>query len=616
MDVMLQEVMGRVDEKWPSECFDKYEPIDVLGKGSFGLVWLSRRIPDNKAKDNKKKTAGGRGTNGSCDDLKKTNDDDDKNGNNDEKEDEFVAIKSIHIKDEKCKVYAEREIRILSELRHPHIIRLLHAYEVHNNQSRVVVMQLARGPNLHQLVVKRGALGLPLSRLVTRQLVAAVSYLHGRAVLHRDIKPSNCILALREDSNNIKQAYDWFQDDAIWSNKELGKLAVAQNKWKLMLVDFGFARALEKDEIESQAKKMRNSIRFESLSNNNNTTAASASATASTTERKETAPNKGDNQQSKAYVPRSMYPKQKVISEDVEAEDEEDSIEADMKALENIVIKAADNLRKSFKAPIAGMDPFDQDKPRERLSTVSMMIPVAEEEEELLEEQSMTTPPTRSSGTTGGGTARKQPHGSNPIRRKTVARQQVRSMSALGTKAYAAPEIRKELRHKNVEDFKKANAAMTECVADYGMIVDAYSVGWTLRVALTGVLPQFTISEYLEEREGVELEQPDDEDEIYKPPEGCCCFVTEELPIVRIRDPSMLPAAATLLITRLTEKNPEDRMTVREAQNDPYVAGEADEHDPPYSIPSGDVPSGHGDPVVPLECAKELSKLTVQYHTT
>lgn len=543
MDVMLQEVMDRVDDEWPEECFAKYERIDVLGKGSFGLVWLARR----KAK------------------------------RTDEFDDEFVAIKSILIKNEKGKVYAEREIRILQELRHPHIIRLIHAYDVHANKSRVVVMQLARGPNLHQLVVRRGALGLPLSRLVTRQLIAAVSYLHGRAVLHRDIKPSNCILALRDESKTVN-GYDWVEDDAIWSNRELGKEAVANQKWKLMLVDFGFARALEKEEIESQSKKMRNSIVFES-----------------SVERKE-AP-KNDVSTSKVYVPRSMYPKR--ISEDAAVEDEDDSIEADMLALESIVIKAADNLRKSFKTPISHEN---DDKPRARQSMISMMIP--EEDEEEVNGKSIPSKVRKSSG------LRK-----SNLRRKTVARQQVRSMSALGTKAYAAPEIRKQLRHKNEEDTEKANAAMTECVADYGMIVDAYSVGWTLRVALTGVLPQFTISEYMEEREEVELEQSGDEDLHYKPPEGWCCCEAFEDPIVRIRDPSMLPAAATLLITRLTEKNPEDRMTVREAQNDPYIAGEADEKDPVYTLPSGDVPSGHGDPVVPLECAAELSRITVQYHT-
>ena len=38
---------------------------------------------------------------------------------------------------------------------------------------------------------------------------------------------------------------------------------VARNKWKMMLVDFGFARALEGKEVESQKKHLRNSIALE-----------------------------------------------------------------------------------------------------------------------------------------------------------------------------------------------------------------------------------------------------------------------------------------------------------------------------------------------------------------
>ena len=67
-----------------------------------------------------------------------------------------------------------------------------------------------------------------------------------------------------------------------------------------------------------------------------------------------------------------------------------------------------------------------------------------------------------------------------------------------------------------------------------------------------------------------------------------------------------------MLITSMTEKNPEDRMTVREAQNHPWIHG--DEVEGVFVPPLGDVPSQHGDPVVPLNCASSLSKLAVQYH--
>ena len=137
-------------QDWPAEAEEKYERLEILGKGSFGMVWMARRVKPAV----------------------------------DDEDEEFVAIKNIHIKDNKGSVYAEREIGILRELRHPNIIRLIRAYDLFNS-TRLVVMQLARGPNLHQLVVKRGALGLPLCRLVARQLIAAVGYMHGRAVIHR-----------------------------------------------------------------------------------------------------------------------------------------------------------------------------------------------------------------------------------------------------------------------------------------------------------------------------------------------------------------------------------------------------------------------------------------------
>jgi len=124
---------------WPRAAESKYERIEVLGKGSFGMVWMAERFGEAE----------------------------------DEFDDQFVAVKNINIKDDKAKVYAEREISILQELRHPNVIRLIRSYPIHCG-SRLVIMQLARGPNLHQVIIKRGALGLPLARLVSRQLVAAV----------------------------------------------------------------------------------------------------------------------------------------------------------------------------------------------------------------------------------------------------------------------------------------------------------------------------------------------------------------------------------------------------------------------------------------------------------
>ena len=52
-------------ETWPDEAEEKYERIEVLGKGSFGMVWMARRVTAAENKD----------------------------------DDEFVAVKNILIKD-------------------------------------------------------------------------------------------------------------------------------------------------------------------------------------------------------------------------------------------------------------------------------------------------------------------------------------------------------------------------------------------------------------------------------------------------------------------------------------------------------------------------------------
>ena len=69
-----------------------------------------------------------------------------------------------------------------------------------------------------------------------------------------------------------------------------------------------------------------------------------------------------------------------------------------------------------------------------------------------------------------------------PMRRgASFQRVPIRAMSALGSRAYAAPEV-KQARRKSEDDH-----ALAENVADYGLIADAFSVGCTIKVLLTGV---------------------------------------------------------------------------------------------------------------------------------
>mmetsp|Transcript_20315 Transcript_20315/g.50534 ORF Transcript_20315/g.50534 Transcript_20315/m.50534 type:complete len:583 (+) Transcript_20315:314-2062(+) len=571
------------EEDWPKEAERMYERIEVLGKGSFGLVWMCQR--QTKPVD--------------------------------EFDDEFVAVKNIEIKEEKGKVYAQREISILSELKHPNVIRLIREFPVYNDISRLVSLQLARGPNLQRVVGKRGAVGLPLCRLISRELVAAVSYLHGRGVLHRDIKPTNLIL----ENTEIKpvEYYDYGHDVSIWSDGPESEEMVNRGKWRVMLVDFGFARALEASEIhmgeeispgtqKRSSRHMRNSITLESKGRVSQTAPDENAVdnlrnSTIVIENGDSRPKRRTSNVSNMNEIRNMPVPQRMSEMQNQDNDESDEL-GDL-----ALIKAAAN---SMRTITVDDGPPPRGKRRVssvRTSTATTTIPEGEEtndsevpEPTVAEPKEKATEPSRD-------------------RRFSLTQQKVRSMSALGTKAYAAPEIKHKLRNKTIEDHEKTNAALTECVADYGMIVDAYSVGWTLRVVLTGVPPNSTISKYMRKYDG---QEPSEEefDEVV-----CCCpclfgfpsLDEEEVrrsvkPNFRVRDTDEMPRDATLFISALTKKDPEERMSIRQAQLHPWIRGDEKLGDDPYEVPQGDYPSHHGDPVVPLKCAGELTRAVEKHN--
>jgi len=92
----------------------------------------------------------------------------------------------------------EAERHILSQLEHPHIIKMYECFE--EKTSLYIVLELCRGGELYERIATKarqgagGGLDEKTSRNIFRQMLYAVSYLHANRVVHRDIKSENFLL--------------------------------------------------------------------------------------------------------------------------------------------------------------------------------------------------------------------------------------------------------------------------------------------------------------------------------------------------------------------------------------------------------------------------------------
>ena len=86
----------------------------------------------------------------------------------------------------------EREVAIVAQLRHPHIVPLYDA-GIANDGSVFAVMPLASGQTLRELE-RTGPLQLRVVVLLAREIADALSYAHARGIIHRDIKPENILI--------------------------------------------------------------------------------------------------------------------------------------------------------------------------------------------------------------------------------------------------------------------------------------------------------------------------------------------------------------------------------------------------------------------------------------
>ena len=122
---------------------------------------------------------------------------------------ELMAVKQVEVpsnsnseldkRKESMVAALKHEIDLLRDLQHPNIVQYLgsNSDEEHFN----IFLEYVPGGSVAAMLNSYGQLKEPLIRNFVRQILAGLSYLHGRDIIHRDIKGANVLV---DNKGNIK----------------------------------------------------------------------------------------------------------------------------------------------------------------------------------------------------------------------------------------------------------------------------------------------------------------------------------------------------------------------------------------------------------------------------
>ncbi len=118
----------------------------------------------------------------------------------------IVAIKSFNKKNiinESSKKKILYETNLMRGLFHPSVTKILETFESENYM--LIIMEYISGGNLQNFVKKRRKLSEKIAKILFRQIIQGIKYIHSRGIVHRDIKLENILL----DLNNIIKICDF-----------------------------------------------------------------------------------------------------------------------------------------------------------------------------------------------------------------------------------------------------------------------------------------------------------------------------------------------------------------------------------------------------------------------
>ena len=118
----------------------------------------------------------------------------------------IVAIKSFNKKNiinEASKNKILYETNLMRGLCHPSVTKILETFEC--EKYMLIIMEYISGGNLQNFVKKRRKLCEKTAKILFRQIIQGIRYIHSRGIVHRDIKLENILL----DLNSIIKICDF-----------------------------------------------------------------------------------------------------------------------------------------------------------------------------------------------------------------------------------------------------------------------------------------------------------------------------------------------------------------------------------------------------------------------
>ena len=113
------------------------------------------------------------------------------------------------------------EVEILKKLIHPNIMQIFEFYE--DKKNFYIITEFCEGGELFDKIVEKGTLNEAEAAGMMKQLLSAVSYIHGNNIVHRDLKPENILLDTKKQ--NILKIIDWGTARFFEKNKKMNRIS-------------------------------------------------------------------------------------------------------------------------------------------------------------------------------------------------------------------------------------------------------------------------------------------------------------------------------------------------------------------------------------------------------